>query len=114
MNELTYFVIAAVVALFLIYLIVKLADKAKLRRLQKKFPEGTETVAKSVSRLDEVPTTPKEVAKVSENKKAILTKLLPKKVAKPIVETLVKPVVETTPKPTPEKPSEFALGKEFL
>ena len=76
MNELTYFIIASVVALAFIYFMIKLLDKAKLRRLRKKFPEGTETIAKPVGRLDEVPISVEAVVQSEEHKKEIVEKLL--------------------------------------
>ena len=76
MNELTYFIIASVVALAFIYFMIKLFDQAKLKRLRKKFPEGTETIAKPVGRLDEIPVTATQVVKLEEHKKEIVEKLL--------------------------------------
>jgi hypothetical protein len=38
------------------YFILKLIDQWKIKRLRKRFPEGTETKARAVKRLDDIPT----------------------------------------------------------
>jgi hypothetical protein len=55
-TELTYFLIASALGLLFIYLTMKLLDQWKMKRLRKKFPDGTETKTKFVNRLDEIPT----------------------------------------------------------
>jgi len=54
-TEITYFLIALGLGLLFIWLTMKLADQWKMKRLRKKFPDGTETKAKVVARLDDIP-----------------------------------------------------------
>ena len=71
MNEIIYFVIALALTLTFIYFIIKLADQWKMKRLRKKYPEGTETKTVPVKRLDDVP-----ISKIDDSvKEEILDKL---------------------------------------
>jgi len=49
------FVIGVVLCWTFTYFILKLIDQWKMKRLAKKYPSGTETIAKPVTRLDEIP-----------------------------------------------------------
>jgi len=73
-NEIIYFVIALALVLVCIYYTLKLLDQHKMNKLRKKFPEGTETKSKFVSKLNEIPIA--EVEKSAENKEDIISKLL--------------------------------------
>ena len=63
------FILAFVVYLTFFYFTLKLIDQWKMKRLRKKFPEGTELKVKAVAKLEDIPTN-------IENKEKIITELL--------------------------------------
>jgi len=50
-----YFIVGLIMVWSFIYFLLKLADMWKIKRLRKKFPEGTETKSRAVRRLDDIP-----------------------------------------------------------
>jgi hypothetical protein len=63
------FVLAFLVYLFFFYFTIKLLDAWKMKRLRKKFPEGTETKVKAVAKIEDIPTN-------NQNKEKIISELL--------------------------------------
>lgn len=91
------FIGAFVVGLFVMYLVMKLIGMYQLKRLKKKYPEGSVNNSKPVTRFDEIPIEkPKEVG-IIDNKQIPLDPQLQK-----ILEELQKRVVEVPKEEEPE------------
>jgi hypothetical protein len=56
------FVIGVILCWTFTYFILKLIDQWKMKKLNRKYPSGTETIAKPVQRLDEIPIVKKEAS----------------------------------------------------